>query len=70
MAKLNFIDWLALLIVTIGAINWGAIGVLNMNLLGVLFSSFPEYLRYAYGTVGVAGFWMLIVAYKLTDDGL
>lgn len=44
-------------LVVIGAINWGLIGLLNINLVTLLFGSWPFIVTVVYLLVGAAGFW-------------
>ena len=44
-------------LVIIGAINWGLIGLLNINLVTLLFGSLPILVTLVYALVGFAGVW-------------
>jgi uncharacterized membrane protein YuzA (DUF378 family) len=44
----------ALLLVLVGALNWGLVGVVNFNLVEFLLGSFPMVVRAVYIVVGVA----------------
>jgi uncharacterized protein len=35
--KMNALDWIAWILVLVGAINWGLIGAFNYNLVGAIF---------------------------------
>ena len=50
---------IALLIVVVGAINWGLVGAVNFNLVNYLFSSVPVIERIIYVVVGLAGIYSL-----------
>lgn len=50
---------LAVWLVVIGAINWGLVGLLNVNLVNWLFGSWPTLERVVYILVGVGGVWKL-----------
>ena len=43
------------LLVVIGAINWGLIGLFDINLVTSLFASMPQVEKYIYILIGVAG---------------
>ncbi|AFE54022.1 DUF378 domain-containing protein [Rickettsia typhi] len=48
------------LLSSIGAINWGLVGLFNLNLVTLLFSSFPIIITIFYiiiGFCGVHSFW-------------
>lgn len=53
---MNILQRIALVIVIIGALNWGLIGIFNFNLVGFLFNSIsPIISRVIYTLVGIAG---------------
>ncbi len=57
--KASFIDYLALILLVIGGINWGLMGVLQKDLImGILGFTF-ETARIIYVLVGLAGVWGL-----------
>ena len=37
--KMGKVDWIAWLLVVVGALNWGFVGVANLNLVESLFGS-------------------------------
>ena len=53
------IDYIALTLVIIGAINWGLIGFFNLNLVALLFGSMSWVSRIVYGLVGICGLYLL-----------
>lgn len=51
--------------VIIGALNWGAVGLLNFNLVTVLFGQFAPFVeRIVYVLVGAAGLIELLTHYQ------
>lgn len=50
---------LALLLVVIGALNWGLIGLLNFNLVAFLFGATSMISAIVYSLVGLAGLYAL-----------
>lgn len=44
-------------LVVIGAINWGLVGLLNINLVTLLFGSWPWLVMLVYVLVGLSGLW-------------
>ena len=52
-------DATALTISIIGAINWGLIGFINLNLVALLFGSMSWLSRIIYGLVGICGLYLL-----------
>lgn len=64
MYKLSIIDKISLLLVLIGALNWGILGLTNKELIGLLFSSIPMVQRILYILVGVAGLDLMLLLFK------
>ena len=69
---MNLIDWTALALVIIGAINWGLVGVAyfvdasaNWNVVNVLFESVPEAEFAVYLLVGLAGLYGIYFASRV-----
>ena len=68
--RLNTIDWIALALVTIGAINWGLVGLAgviggNLNLVYLVLGSFPTIESLVYLVVGLAGLYLVYFGYQL-----
>jgi uncharacterized membrane protein YuzA (DUF378 family) len=50
------LEWIALVLVVVGAINWGLVGLANVDLVAALFGGQTAPLsRVVYTLVGVAG---------------
>lgn len=56
---MKIIDTIALILVIIGAINWGLIGLFNFNLVDTIFGTMNIISRIIYSLVGVAGLWSI-----------
>lgn len=54
---------LAFLLTVVGALNWGLVGVLNLNVVNMLLGSFPLFEKLVYLLVG-AGAVYLVVEHK------
>lgn len=54
---MKIIDKIALVLIIIGAINWGLIGFFNFNLVATLFGDMTIISRIIYGLVGLSGLW-------------
>lgn len=54
---MKVIDTIALILIIIGAINWGLIGIFNFNLVEAIFGGFAIISRIIYILVGVSGLW-------------
>lgn len=53
------IDYIALIFVIIGAINWGLIGFLGFDLVRTIFGDMTLISRIIYAVVGIAGLYSL-----------
>ena len=52
------IHWLALVLVLVGALNWGLIGFFNFNLVSALFGDGSGLSRLIYALVGLSAIWI------------
>ena len=50
-------DKIALLLIIIGAINWGLIALFELDLVALLFGEMSVLSRIVYGLVGLSGLW-------------
>ena len=56
-ALMKVIDKIALVLIIIGAINWGLIGFFQFNLVETLFGNMTALSRIIYALVGISGLW-------------
>ena len=54
---MKVIDTIALILIIVGAINWGLVGLFEFNLVETIFGGFNTFVRIIYTLVGVAGLW-------------
>ena len=54
---MKIIDKVALLLIIIGAINWGLIGLFEFNLVDTIFGEMSLLSRIIYTLVGISGLW-------------
>lgn len=58
-------DNVALVIVIIGALNWGSIGLFGVDLIGTIFGGQTAMVsRIIYAIVGLAGLWSITLLFK------
>jgi len=62
--KKSAIDWITLVLVIIGAINWGLIGIFGWNLVMAIFGSVAWLESLIYILVGLSGLWMIYFVSK------
>lgn len=51
------IDTIALVLIIIGALNWGLIGLFSFDLVAAIFGEMSILSRIIYSLVGVSGLW-------------
>ena len=54
---MKIIDTIALVLIIIGAINWGLVGLFNFNLVDAIFGTMSVLSRIIYTLVGISGLW-------------
>ncbi len=65
MNKLKVIDWVALVLVIIGGLNWALVGLLSFDLVAAIFGDMSVVARIVYTLVGLSALWLLINLGKL-----
>jgi uncharacterized protein len=66
--QLKTVDYIALCLVIIGAINWGLIGFLGFDLVRVIFGDMTWVSRVIYAVVGIAGLYALSYFGRLRNE--
>lgn len=56
MDSLKMLSWV---VVTVGALNWGLVGLFNVNLVEALLGTWPALVQIVYILVGLAGLYSL-----------
>ncbi len=54
---MKVIDKIALVLIIIGALNWGLIGIFNFDLVATIFGDMTVLSRIVYALVGISGLW-------------
>ena len=54
---MKVIDKIALILIIIGAVNWGLVGIFNFNLVEAIFGVMTWFTRLIYILVGISGLW-------------
>ncbi|WP_455716750.1 DUF378 domain-containing protein [Anaerosporobacter sp.] len=62
------IDYIVLILVIIGAINWGLIGFLGFDLVRVIFGDMTLVSRIIYAVIGISGLYALSFFGRLRND--
>ncbi|MBI4896285.1 MAG: DUF378 domain-containing protein [Candidatus Aenigmarchaeota archaeon] len=64
MAKKGSIDMVAKALVIIGGLNWGLVGLLNVDLVRLIFGSIPLLQLIVYVVIGLAALYELYAMTK------
>lgn len=62
--KKNTIDWIALILVIVGGLNWGLVGLLKFDLVATIFGAMSGVSRIVYSLVGLAALYTIYFATK------
>lgn len=65
MKNLNTMDWLVLVLVIIGALNWGLVGIFNFDLVAAIFGEMSALSRVIYSLVGISSVALIFIAARL-----
>ncbi len=63
------IDYTALTLVIIGAVNWGLIGFFKLDLVNLLFGNMTWLSRIIYALVGLSGLYLLSLYGRVREMG-
>ena len=61
MNKLSALDWVALVLVLVGALNWGLVGFFSFDLVKTLFGDMSTLSRIVYALVGLSAVYVAVI---------
>ncbi len=65
VGTMKLLDNISLILVIIGALNWGSIGLFGLDLVGYLFGGQMSVIsRIIFAVVGLAGLWCITLLFK------
>lgn len=64
MDRLDTLDWISMILVIIGGINWGLIGFFDFNLVEAIFGLTVS--RIIYGLVGIGAIYLIYTTSKIS----
>ncbi len=64
----NWLDVVCLILIIIGAVNWGLIGFFNLDLVSLIFGNKSMITRIIFAVVGIAGVYSLVLFWKLRSE--
>jgi len=57
------VDWIALILLVVGGLNWGLVGIFNFDLVAAIFG-LSVITNIVYALVGVAALWGIYYLFK------
>ena len=66
--RIGAFDWLALVLMIVGGINWGLVGLMNIDLVAAIFGDGTMAARMVYALVGLAALYSIYTMSKLARD--
>ena len=64
MKNLSSFDWIALILVIIGGLNWGLVGFFNYDLVATIFGAMTLVSKIIYDLVGLSALYLVFVVAK------
>ena len=64
--RMSAADWIPMLLLAIGGINWGLVGLFNFDLVAFLFGEMSALSRLIYVLVGLSALYSLYLSSKLS----
>ena len=65
MKSLSVLNWIVMILVIIGGLNWGLVGIFNFNVVTAIFGHLTMVSRIIYILVGLSGLYLLFTVGKL-----
>jgi uncharacterized membrane protein YuzA (DUF378 family) len=62
---MNALDWIAMVLLIIGGLNWGLVGIADFNLVAAIFGDNSAISRIVYILVGLSALWSIYTATKV-----
>jgi len=66
MPKLNSLQWIALILLIVGGLNWGLVGLFDFDLVAAIFGMMSALSRVVYILVGLSAIYTLGTLGRLT----
>jgi uncharacterized membrane protein YuzA (DUF378 family) len=66
-AKMNALDWVAMVLLIVGGLNWGLVGLLNFDLVAALFGTQTPFSRIVYVLVGLSALYSIYTSSKMAS---
>lgn len=60
----NTLSWITIVLVIVGAINWGLVGLADLNLVSLIFGAVSWLETTVYVLVGLSGIWEAVMLFR------
>jgi len=64
--RLSAVDWIAMILLIVGGVNWGLVGLFNFDLVATLFGPMSALSRIVYVVVGLCALYTIYTSSKMT----
>ncbi|MBC7513360.1 MAG: DUF378 domain-containing protein [Herminiimonas sp.] len=66
-ARMKAAEWIPMLLLAVGGLNWGLIGLFNFNLVSFLFGEMTTLTRLVYVVVGLCALYSLYLSSRISS---
>ncbi len=65
---MNWLSWVAIILIIIGGLNWGLVGFFEFDLVGAIFGNMSIVSRIVYALVGLAAVYTIFLLPKMNKQ--
>ncbi len=66
--KLSVLDWIAYILTIIGGINWGLVGLFELDLVDTIFGGVGWLAKLIYILVGLSALYLILILTKISAE--
>lgn len=67
-SKMNALDWIAMVLLIVGGLNWGLVGLFDIDLVAALFGTQTPLSRIVYVLVGLSALYSIYTSSKMASS--
>lgn len=67
-SRMNAVDWIAMVLLIVGGLNWGLVGLFDIDLVAALFGTQTPLARMVYVLVGLAALYSIYTSSKMASS--
>lgn len=64
MKNMTVLDWIAVILLIVGGLNWGLVGLFRFDLIAALFGYMSWFSRLLYILVGISAIYVIAIFFK------